>query len=171
MRKDRVDASDVMDRIKVALDKEEIHDALLRYCRGIDRSDKDLVLSVFHADASVDYGNIQGPPSSLLFPPVTVPSMHFLGNALITVDGDIAFAESYFLSYQVIERDGNACTRTRAGRYIDRFERRNANWKVAHRVLIDDWSRVDEIAAVIDGIGQHTGQRSREDPSYRLMGK
>jgi hypothetical protein len=38
----------------------EIHDALLRYCRGLDRVDMDLVRGAFHPDAWVDF------PASLL---------------------------------------------------------------------------------------------------------
>ena len=45
------DRSDLERRLRSVLDRQEIHDALVRYCRGIDRCDERLVLSAFHADA------------------------------------------------------------------------------------------------------------------------
>ena len=38
------------------LAKQAITDALYRYCRGLDRMDRDMVLSVWHNDSTADYG-------------------------------------------------------------------------------------------------------------------
>ncbi|MDX6739529.1 nuclear transport factor 2 family protein [Actinocorallia sp. A-T 12471] len=35
----------------------QIHDVLLRYCRGLDRVDMDLVRGAFHEDAFVQFPN------------------------------------------------------------------------------------------------------------------
>ena len=162
---------ELLTKMRAVIDKQEIHEVLLRYCRGVDRRDPDLVLSCFHDDASLDYGSIKGPPT-ILVPAAgaaaSATSTHFLGNVLTETDGDIAFSESYFISFQTIEREGKSCTRMRAGRLLDRLERRASVWKIAERTLVDDWSRIDEIAAVIDGIGQNPGRRSREDRVYEL---
>jgi hypothetical protein len=32
------------------MDKQEIHDVLMRYCRGIDRCDEELLRSVYHPE-------------------------------------------------------------------------------------------------------------------------
>ena len=39
------------DKVQLLIDKQEIYDALMRYCIGIDRGDLALVLSAFHDDA------------------------------------------------------------------------------------------------------------------------
>src|SRR5258705_13654171 len=114
---------------------------------------------------------MKGPPT-ILVPAVgtaaSATSTHFLGNVLTETGGDVAFTESYFLSFQTIEREGRSCTRVRAGRLLDRLERRASAWKIAERTLVDDWSRIDENTAVIDGTGQKQGLRSREDRVYEL---
>ena len=37
-------------------DRQEIYDCLMRYCRGIDRLDRDMLLSAYHPDAVDDHG-------------------------------------------------------------------------------------------------------------------
>ncbi|MCB2109209.1 MAG: nuclear transport factor 2 family protein, partial [Rhodobacteraceae bacterium] len=39
------------ERIAALLDKEEIRDVLMRYGRGVDRADADLLRSCYHPDA------------------------------------------------------------------------------------------------------------------------
>ena len=52
-----------------------------------------------------------------------------------------------------------------AGRYIDRFERRD-DWRIAERTLRNDWSKVDEITETMTG-AYVRGTRDRDDVSYR----
>jgi hypothetical protein len=47
--------------LRTLLDRAQIHDALMRYSRGVDRGDGELVMSVFHPDATLDMG--RGPMS------------------------------------------------------------------------------------------------------------
>lgn len=72
-------------------------------------------------------------------------AMHFLGNVLIEVEGNIAFAESYVLAFRTFSRDGQPYNRTRALRFVDRFERRDGQWRISERVAVDEWNRVDLI--------------------------
>ena len=46
--------------VQLLLDKQEIYEVILRYCRGIDRLDEELLLSVFHPDAYADFGTLKG---------------------------------------------------------------------------------------------------------------
>jgi 3-phenylpropionate/cinnamic acid dioxygenase small subunit len=158
-------------RVHTVLDQQEIHDLLMRYTRGVDRKDIELVLSTFHDDAIDDHGSWKGPETintGRIAADEVGQTMHFVGNQLIEVDGDVAFAESYFISYRTIEEGGKTFTRIRAGRYLDRVERRDGVWKIAHRLVVDDWSRVDEVVAVVEGVGVHKSLRSRDDLVYRL---
>jgi hypothetical protein len=42
--------------LRTLLDRAQIHDALMRYCRGVDRGDGELVMSALHPDATLDLG-------------------------------------------------------------------------------------------------------------------
>ena len=41
--------------LRVLLDKQEIHEVLMRYCRGIDRCDSELLHSVYHRPNGWDH--------------------------------------------------------------------------------------------------------------------
>src|SRR3546814_7524563 len=92
--------------------------------------------------------------------------MHILGNERVDIDGDIARSESYLVSCQDVLADGVRKTRNRAGRYVDRFERRNGTWKLAARTMIDEWARIDPNGEAIDITG-HSGKPAPHDITYR----
>lgn len=162
-------------RLRELLDKQEIHEVMLRYCRGVDRCDAQLIADCFHADAVDDHGDwvARAPdvPEHILKLVRKTPfaSMHFLGNQLIEIEGDTAWSESYFQASREFERDGKRYNRVRAGRYVDRFERRNGRWKIAERVLTDDWNRVDEVVEVLAGPDRYRfGSKDHDDPVFRM---
>jgi hypothetical protein len=80
----------------------------------------------------------------------------------------VARVESYFVAYKALVLDGRTYTTARAGRYLDRFERRECGWRIARRKVADDWSRMDEVVAAPEA-GKHQGARSKEDPSYAFL--
>jgi SnoaL-like domain len=47
------------------LDRQDIHDCLVRFSRGMDRFDRDLFLSAFHPDATIAAGDFVGGPKEL----------------------------------------------------------------------------------------------------------
>ena len=155
------------------LDKQAIHELLLRYCRGVDRRDEDLLRSVYHADAIHEHG--EHAVNAREFARVIVDSLgrfeatsHFLTNALIEVSGDRAHAESYVLACHRTERSGEKSDLTLALRYVDRLERRRGAWGIVHRVALHDWSREDPLEREWpDSRSMIQGLRSRDDRSYR----
>ena len=42
------------------IDRQQIHDCILRYCSGVDRFDREMLLSVYHPDAMDDHGAFVG---------------------------------------------------------------------------------------------------------------
>ena len=34
---------------------------------------------------------------------------------------------------------------TFGGRYVDRFERRDGEWKIAHRTVVHEWDKVEHV--------------------------
>jgi ketosteroid isomerase-like protein len=133
-------------RLALATDKQEITEVIYRFARAIDRCDKQLIASVFHPGATDDHGSFKGTAEE--FADWVIPlletmqfTQHAIANVLIEVKGDRAFAESYFRAYHRISgADGEDRDLVAAGRYLDRFERRDGLWKINHRHCIFDWS-------------------------------
>lgn len=163
------------DPLRELLDKQEIHEVLLRYCRAADRRDPRLFAEAFHPDAFNATGgstaSVAERVRALCAPPDDLaPYSHLLGNHLIEVDGDVAWSEASFVSHRVTAVDGRRTVRIRAGRYLDRFERRDGRWRIAHRVTTDDWSRLEPAGEPVTGLGDQVARASSEDPSYEFLG-
>jgi hypothetical protein len=133
------------------LARQEIADVIHRYARGIDRLDWNLVRSCYHPDAYDDHGAMKGTVEEFIaqgqaFLLRFEATMHTLGNMLIEVDGDRARAETYAVAYHRERRDDGSGRDDWWGiRYVDRFEKRNGGWKIAHRVVAQEWRRVDPV--------------------------
>ena len=163
------------------LDKESIRDAMCRYSRGVDRGDWELLRSTYHPDAIDEHGDFKGSVDGLIewldkrFAGVD-NSMHFLGNCLIEFAGpDLALVETYFVSRRLrpavgdeckVAGQGDAMCREAWGRYVDRFERRDGEWRVARRTVVLEASST---ALALGGARTSPltwGRRNRTDPVY-----
>jgi len=155
------------------IDRAEIHDVLMRYCRGIDRRDFELIRSSFHTDAVADFpadvyqGNIDG---FIKFAKQELARFertnHFLGNVLIELDGDVAHTETYLIASHKstpAHKWGGAFV-TLWARYVDRFERRDGVWRIAKRKLVLDWQRKDEAGGWFELPSEQLGRRDGTDP-------
>jgi hypothetical protein len=168
----------------------EIRDVLFRYCRGIDRRDKDLLRSVYWPDA-VDrrsYGPPDASPDEFVdrvidgFGDLPAYSQHHVTNMFVDLDlaHDVAHVESYNLvmhpvgpetSLVLATEDGDLHLRVMGGRALDRFERRDGEWRIARRVMLVDWSRDDLPGNALFDRANHgldTG-RAGEDPSDTVL--
>jgi hypothetical protein len=162
-------------RLQELLDKEEIRQVMYAYARGTDRCQPELIADAYHEDAWDDHGSFSGGPGVVVDTIIgnsslSTGSMHHLGNILIELLGDIAHVETYFVACQVQERDARTYTRLRAGRYLDRFERRDDRWRIARRRVVDDWSRLDEVVTPAPSVTDECsrGTRDSSDPSFEL---
>lgn len=165
-------------RLRRMLDIQDIRDVLMRYCRGVDRGEPSLIEQAYHPDAIDDHGDFvaRGADIPELFAKMSGRSpfggMHFIGNVLIEVEGETAYAESYFMAIKDVARDGKRHLRVRAGRYVDRFERRDGQWRIIERVLADEWNRIDETVASLGGPERYRfGKRGAEDPVFAIREK
>lgn len=160
--------------------RQEIHDALLRYCWGIDRGDLELVLSAFHEDALDNHGGYEERAVDRFRRTVVEGSpmrtSHHLGNVLIQVDGLRAAAQSYLTAWHQFSFEGRSHDWVIAGRYLDQFECRKGQWRISHRTVVYDIERFTDPGTRPDGhpaaaFFEHVirGERSRNDYSYRLM--
>ncbi|HIF33307.1 MAG TPA: hypothetical protein EYQ75_16880 [Planctomycetaceae bacterium] len=87
--------------------KEEIRDLVGRYMRGLDRLDVELLRSVFHDDATTDYGFFQGGPDAFVEMAYNalkdhLANHHLIGQTNIDIKGDVAFGEIYFQAFHRI---------------------------------------------------------------------
>jgi SnoaL-like domain len=163
-------------------DRAAIQDCLMRYARGVDRGDWELVLSTYHPDAYDAHGDYRGGMDGFVAwldkrLAGVDNSMHLLGNCLIEFAGpDFAFVETYFESRRMVPPNesqraelppGAAMCRQVCGRYADQFERRTGQWRVLHRtVVVESSSR----SVALDGQRKESpsitwGRRDRDDPS------
>lgn len=156
------------------LDEEAVKKVHVRYCRGIDRMDFDLIRSCYHPDAIDDHGEFVGGIDEFIeYGKANLPTFlstnHFICNQFVEVQGDVAFAEHYGIAYHRMPagEDGLEKDWIATIRYIDRFERRNGEWRIAHRRSLVDSDRIDPVLeSLIPRGGPMSGVRDRSDPSY-----
>jgi hypothetical protein len=68
-------------------------------------------------------------------------TMHCVSNINIELEGDVAAVDSYIRALHMLTDDaGRSITIERNGRYVDRFERRNGEWRIAARDVAPAWS-------------------------------
>ena len=138
-------------KIEALIARQEIAEVIYRYARGIDRLNFDLVRESYPPDAYDDHGSFSGSVEDFIvaakkFLARWTATQHFMGNMLIEVGGDKAKAETYAVAYHRREDVKGNCKDDVMGiRYVDRFERRNNSWRIAHRVVATDWRRVDPV--------------------------
>lgn len=158
------------------LARQEIADVIYRYARGIDRLDFELVRSCYHPDAYDDHGAFKGTVDEFVaaaesWLPRWTATQHFMGNMLIEVQGDVARAETYAVAYHRREdAEGDGKDDVMGIRYVDRFECRDGDWRIAHRVVATEWRRVDPVQGA-RGRGENGvwGRRDRQDVVHWIL--
>ena len=66
---------------------------------------------------------------------------HQMGNMLVELTVDTAVVESYITAYHFTKEDNKDIDMIVGGRYIDKFERRGAEWRIIKRSFIMDWNQ------------------------------
>ena len=160
-------------------DREAIRHCLMRYCRGIDRLDRELLDSVYWPDATDDHIIYSGNAGGFINFVIDVLSQldqtqHLVGNVLIDMSGpDMASSESVFQAFHRLPGADGASDLFVGGRYVDRLEKRNDEWRILVRTVIIDWFRSypdsGEFSEKPMGMDTQPGGRKPDDRSYRLM--
>ncbi|MDF1604721.1 nuclear transport factor 2 family protein [Nocardioides sp. YIM 152315] len=131
------------------LDKQAIREVVLRYCRGIDRLDLDLVRSAYHPDGIDHHTGFDGTVDE--FVAWVGPAlrrfdgtMHLVGNHLAEVVGDRAVAETYGTAvHWGPPADDPRRNFTSGFRYVDHLERRAGTWGIVERFAVREWTHDD----------------------------
>jgi hypothetical protein len=170
-----MDAQELQKTVRELRDRQEIYDCLMRYCRGVDRLDRDMVLSVYHPDAIDDHGIFLGTREEFadwalaLHARHQSVTQHIITNHSCDLNGDVAHTESYYM-FAGMNKGGTPLT-VCGGRYVDRFERREGRWAIAARMSILEWQGTPgEVFVKREPVSpddhSHEGSRNRGDPSY-----
>lgn len=148
----RIPMSQVGMESRYLLDRAAIRDVLVRYFRGLDRADPELVRSCFTEDVRAHY---EGRPpmrgieafmgSLRTFRRLDAGEMqittHFMGNLSFDVlEGDLAETETNAIAFLVPPQRLNERMAVRSLRYIDRWRRTDAGWQICERCHTLDWS-------------------------------
>jgi hypothetical protein len=169
----------VIDPLEELVARRDIHLLMLRYCRGVDRLDLELIDSCYHDDSWDDHGHWKGPGpdfGAFIVKSLTeraIITSHTIGNSLVEFDSPtIAKGETYTMAYLRRQDDkGTQWLDQFFGRYIDRFEKRDGVWRIKRRVVMHDWSIATDLSATASfpvKIGTfEQGVRDGTDLSYR----
>ena len=172
------------DALQRLIDKDEIRDLMSRYARGVDRADWDAVRATYHTDAYDDHGDYKGGIDGFIkFAQSRTGGatqvMHFLGECLIeSVSSTVAIVETYFMTAHTLGPEAQAQYGAKAkegpvqlshyGRYADRVEKRDGVWRIAHRIVIFESTRLalGEVPPIKADWAQH--RRDKSDPIFKL---
>jgi hypothetical protein len=137
------------DKLDELIAREEIRDLIYRYSHAIDRRDWAALDAIFWPDGLVAYGLYDDRAGG--FTPVVKQvyaesgiriTQHFIGNCILRVTGDSACGETYVQAlHQVPNGQGGFYDLLMASRYLDKFERRAGEWRIAFRKVAFDWLR------------------------------
>lgn len=125
-------------RLRELIDRQDIWNLLLRYGRGLDRLDNEMLRACYWDDAIDDHHSFVGTPDEFVtwtnaFASVTKIQHHGLGNHYCEISGDNAHSETY---YTYVDERIDKPHLFSIGRYVDHFQRRNGVWKIANRVTV-----------------------------------
>jgi hypothetical protein len=159
--------------------KDEITDLIHRYPRGLDRLDKAILLSIGHADATVEFSTLfkgtwvayvewlMHAHESMLF------NNHRITNTLIEVELERAVSETSSTATLIVARsDGDIESRLVHSRYLDQWRHESGRWWLIRRLTVRDYRSVTVMTAKeLEKNVQFTnaGVLKDSDPSYELF--
>jgi len=168
--------------------KQAITEVINRYCRGMDRMDRELTLSCWHPGGTDDHAPLYSGSAEgfvkWLWPvhAAMVSTRHVVSNILIDVDGDKAVSESYWTVTLRTTGPKGLVDIVGGGRYLDRLECIGGGWAFRHRQSVHDWDRVDPVGGTMSDSSAvalippnnpeapiSSSARDRTDPSYRYL--
>jgi hypothetical protein len=156
------------------LDRQAIFDCIKRNARGNDRFDADLTANSYHDDGLHEVGQnrVPGPGygahANAAHGQLFDANLHNVTMHMCEIDGDVAHAESYSLG-MFLDKGGKT-GRVLAGRYIDRLEKRDGEWRIVLRrstveIALEGRATLPT-GDLLPGSGYLKGNRDRTDPSY-----
>ena len=137
--------------VQQLLDQAAIHDLLLRYARGVDTKNLELVASCFSRDAGYEGTLGRGTIGEALKSLKSAferyhNTMHLIGNLCVDFDdGEHARCETYAIAYHRLKAGDGGQQYVTAIRYLDQLARHDGRWTIIHRTVRREWERHEEI--------------------------
>ena len=125
-------------KLREMIDRHEIWQVVQRYGRGLDRLDSALARSCYWDDAIEDHGRIVSNPDDFIAwankaSQMFICTQHAVMNHSCDLQGDDAYCETYYLFTGIAAKAPHLLS---TGRYIDHFQKRNGEWRIANRITI-----------------------------------
>lgn len=146
----------------------KIREVLTRYARAADRQDFDLIESCYHPDAEDDHGRYKGDLAGLMtylreLAPNLRDTFHMMSEPNVNVRGTRAWCETYTF----YRRDLAGHPPVYQGlRYLDYFEERDGEWRIARRMVVLDWEHAaGSEPAIPSGPEWLRGGQGNDDPA------
>jgi hypothetical protein len=162
-------------KLQHLLDRQAIYDAVARHARGCDRHDAEVLTSAYHPDGIDEHGFAVNPGpgyaawANAQHSAGSLQNMHHITTHLCDIDGDHAHAETYVIGL-FLNPDGKTA-RLIAGRYADRLERRDEEWRIAlRRTTVEVLMTGDASILMSSGfakLGYLKAMRDKRDVSYQ----
>ena len=155
-------------------DRAEILDCVAQHARGCDRHDAELLTGTYHPDgidehgAAVNAGTDYAGWANAVHAATSANHLHNVTTHLCEIDGDEAHAESYVLVTLLSPDEATATVM--CGRYVDRLERRDGEWRIAVRRATVELAYTADArllgSSYFAAQGYERGRRDGTDPSY-----
>ncbi|EIV92619.1 nuclear transport factor 2 family protein [Frankia sp. QA3] len=156
--------------LRDAVDGWLVYETVVRYCRGVDRFDEDLLAAVFHPDSTTAKVWSAAEPDVVILDGADIAAitiakareaytdtftLHSVTTPLIEIRGDFASSQNW---------SGASRGLTRC---LDLFERRDGRWRVRRRRVLGGWSQPGPAGG--RRIDAADSRQDRSDPSYRFL--
>lgn len=132
-------ADSVLERI---LAEAECTRVLYAYGRAVDWQDRDGLDALLWPDAVIDLGFFKGnAEEAIAFLMANAARserrFHAVSNIVLQIRGDTALSDSCCITHAASDNgEGGSAWQLFLGRYLDRLERRDGEWRIAERVFV-----------------------------------
>ena len=160
--------------VRYLKDRAEILDCVARHARGCDRHDEDLITGAYFPDATDEHGLARNSGADYAawanqaHAATSKVHTHNITTHNCEIDGDVAHADSYSIVV-LLGADGKTAQFI-SGRYIDRLERRDGQWRIALRRSTVEVMFTADASVLASKFftrqGYIHGTRDKTDPSY-----
>jgi hypothetical protein len=163
--------------IEELIARDSLRRLVTAYSRAVDRRDFSLLRSLYHDDAFEEHGGMfsGGPDAYVAFVGKAISayeaSAHYVVNMSFEIDGDEAEGEIYKINYHRTHGP-DAYEIVTGSRSLDRYSRRDGEWRFTSRSITLDWARkraVDADAYKDFAAGSPPGKAGADDLSYQLL--
>ncbi|MER5916590.1 nuclear transport factor 2 family protein [Streptomyces sp. NPDC001982] len=169
---------DLVRRLQLLEDKEQIREVLYRNARGVDRADPALLKETYHPDGYEVHwetftGNGHEFSDFITTETATARSVyHSVTNPLIDIQDHRAFSETAYTARTLVDRTpelGGWVEVVVWGRCLDVLEKRDGVWRIAYRQLARDGAKRTIVPDPLVPPALTCGRPDRTDPSYLGM--